>query len=144
MSDPPELEPHAAAGDAEAQFARAAKLLSHPNSPGAFVEGSMLVERAAAGGHATLFKGGDRGGEEDHRLRASEIYASLLQQTPSDPDVLKPYFSNAAALVSLLPPGQRGAFCRQALENHADRAASALADPEVGAAFERLRETCRR
>jgi len=52
MSDPPELEPHAAAGDAEAQFARAAKLLSHPNSPGAFVEGSMLVERAAAGGHA--------------------------------------------------------------------------------------------
>lgn len=87
---------------------------------------------------------GDRGGEKDHRLRASEIYASLLQQTPSDPDVLKPYFSNAAALVSLLPPGQRGAFCRQALENHADRAASALADPEVGAVFERLRETCSR
>jgi tetratricopeptide (TPR) repeat protein len=87
---------------------------------------------------------GTRADETGHRLRASEIYASLLQQTPNDPDVLKPYFSNASALVTLLPPGQRGAFCRQALETRADRAASALADPEVGTAYERLREACSR
>lgn len=85
-----------------------------------------------------------RADEAGHRLRASETYASLLQSTPNDPDVLKPYFSNAAALAPLLPARQQVELCRQALESRADRAASALADPEVHVAFERLRQACRR
>lgn len=53
MADPPDLEPKTpAAGDSEAQYTRAAKLLSQPDSPAAFVEGTMLVEQAAASGHA--------------------------------------------------------------------------------------------
>lgn len=52
MTDPPDPEPDAAAGDAEAQFARAAELLARPNDPGAFVEGTSLVERATQNGHA--------------------------------------------------------------------------------------------
>ncbi len=87
---------------------------------------------------------GVRADETAHRLRASGIYASLLQTTPNDPDVLKPYFSNAAALASLLSARERDALCRQALESRADRAATALADPEVHVAFERLRDACRR
>ena len=87
---------------------------------------------------------GTRADETSHRLRASETYASLLQSTPSDPDVLKPYFSNAAALALLLPAAQRAELCRQALESRADRASNALADAEVHVAFERLREACSR
>jgi tetratricopeptide (TPR) repeat protein len=85
---------------------------------------------------------GARAGETDHRLRASQTYAELLQTTPNDPDVLKPYFANAAALAALLPAGQRDALCRQALESRADRAAGVLADPEVHAAFQKLRQAC--
>jgi len=85
---------------------------------------------------------GPRPGEAEHRLRASQIYAELLQTTPNDPDVLKPYFANAAALAALLPAGQRSTLCRQALESRADRAAGVLADPEVHAAFEKLRRAC--
>lgn len=87
---------------------------------------------------------GARAEETAHRLRASEIYSSLLQSTPNDPDVLKPYFSNAASLASLIAANDRSALCRQALESRADRAASALGDPEVLAAYERLREACSR
>ncbi len=87
---------------------------------------------------------GSRADETAHRLRASEIYASLLQTTPNDPDVLTPYFSNAASLAPLLPARLRDALCRQALESHADRAAGALADSEVYVSYERLREACSR
>ncbi len=87
---------------------------------------------------------GTRADQTGHRQRAHEAYESLLRETPNDPDVLRPYLSNAAALVDILPPGGGVEVCRQALESRADRAAGALADPEVLRAYEALRETCSR
>ncbi len=87
---------------------------------------------------------GTRADQTGHRQRAHEAYESLLRETPSDPDVLRPYLSNAAALVGILSPGGGVEVCRQALESRADRAAGALADPEVQRAYEALRETCSR
>jgi len=88
-----------------------------------------------------------RGSREDalaHRRRAAEAYEALLRESPGDPDVLTPYLTNAAALASLSPPRERAGWCRQALENRADRAAGALVDPEVYRALESLREACSR
>lgn len=87
---------------------------------------------------------GTRADQTVHRRRAHEAYESLLRETPNDPDVLRPYLSNAAALVGTLPSGEAAAVCRQVLESRADRAAGALADPEVLRAYEALRETCSR
>ena len=88
-----------------------------------------------------------RGNREDalaHRRRAAETYEALLLESPSDPDVLTPYLTNAAALASLSPPGEKAEWCRRALGNRADRAAGALVDPEVYRALESLREACGR
>lgn len=87
---------------------------------------------------------GTRADQTAHRRRAHEAYESLLRETPNDPDVLRPYLSNAAALARTLPSGAAAAVCRQVLESRADRAAGALADPEVLRAYEALRETCSR
>lgn len=87
---------------------------------------------------------GTRADQTAHRRRAHEIYESLLRETPNDPDVLRPFLSNAAALVEVLPPGDGPQFCWQALESRADRSAGALTDPEVQRAYEALRATCRR
>lgn len=87
---------------------------------------------------------GTRADQTVHRRRAHEAYESLLRETPNDPDVLRTYLSNAAALVGTLPSGEAAAVCRQVLESRADRAAGALADPEVLRAYEALRETCSR
>ena len=51
MERPSDLE-QPAAGDTEAQFALAAKLLALPDSPDSFARGAALVEAAAASGHA--------------------------------------------------------------------------------------------
>ncbi|MCS7042045.1 MAG: serine/threonine protein kinase [Bryobacteraceae bacterium] len=86
-----------------------------------------------------------RGRRDDalrHRRRAAEEYGRLLHESPNDPDVLTPYLTNAAALASLLEAKERGAWCRQALENRADQAGGALLDPEVFRAMESLREAC--
>lgn len=87
---------------------------------------------------------GRRGDALAHRQRAAQIYGGLLRESPSDPDVLAPYLSNAAALAPLLPPGERAAWCREALESRADLAGGALLDPEVFRTLEALREACRR
>jgi len=52
MADPTHVEPAAATGDGDAQFQRAASLLERPESPAAFVEGTMLAEQAAEKGHS--------------------------------------------------------------------------------------------
>ena len=87
---------------------------------------------------------GDRADALAHRRRAGETYEALLRDSPSDPDVLTPYLSNAAALAWLAPPGEKAEWCRRALENRADRAAGALVDAEVYRALESLREACSR
>lgn len=87
---------------------------------------------------------GLRADESGHRLRAHEAYESLLRETPSDPDVLRPYLLNAAELAALLPAARSGELCRQALDRRVERAAGALADPEVSRAHEALREACGR
>jgi hypothetical protein len=51
MHRPSDLEPPAA-GDTEAQFALAARLLALPDSPDSFARGAALLEAAAADGHA--------------------------------------------------------------------------------------------
>jgi hypothetical protein len=86
---------------------------------------------------------GSRADEEKHRRRAYDTYDSLLRETPNDPDVLRPYLSNAAALAGLLPADRKAELCRQSLESRADLAGGALADPEVLRAYEELRESCR-
>ena len=52
MQGPSDLEQRASAGDAEAQFALAARLLALADSPDSFARGTALVEAATASGHA--------------------------------------------------------------------------------------------
>ena len=52
MADPTDIEPVAATGNADAHYERAARLLERPDSPAAFVEGTMLAEQASEKGHA--------------------------------------------------------------------------------------------
>ncbi|HEV2817389.1 MAG TPA: 2OG-Fe(II) oxygenase [Allosphingosinicella sp.] len=52
MQQPSDLEQRAAAGDAEAQYALAARLLALADAPDSFARGAALVEAASANGHA--------------------------------------------------------------------------------------------
>jgi tetratricopeptide (TPR) repeat protein len=87
---------------------------------------------------------GRHGDAMQHRQRAARIYDGLLRESPSDPDVLAPYLSNAAALAPLLTPEERAAWCHDALEMRASQAGGALLDPEVFRTLEALREACAR
>lgn len=52
MADPTDVESAAATGAGDAHYERALKLLERPDSPAAFVEGTMLAEQALEKGHS--------------------------------------------------------------------------------------------